>query len=67
MSNSTSDDALMLRIQRNIAQSEARMAALDKMFWDARKPRWDRFLPPVIALGGLAVGALGLLVAFVRH
>jgi hypothetical protein len=37
------------------------------LFRVGEKLHWDKFLSPMIAIGGLIVGALGLLIAFFKH
>ncbi len=74
MSDVTLDDSVMVRIRRDIAESEKLMAEREKLLreglkleFEGRKLQIDRLLTPVIAIGGLIVGGLGLLVAFARH
>jgi len=67
MSDALNEETLLVRIRRDRAESEKLMAERDKLFRQADKLRLDLWLAPVIALGGLLVGALGLLVALARH
>jgi hypothetical protein len=62
MSDALNEETLLVRIRRDRAESEKLMAERDKLFREADKLRLDRWLA-LIALGGLLVGALGLLVA----
>ena len=67
MSDALNEETLLVRIRRDRAESEKLMAERDKLFRQADKLRLDLWLAPVIALGDLLVGALGLLVALARH
>jgi len=67
MSAYAEDESILVRIRRDIAESEKRMAERDKLFQEGQKRQTERLLAPVIALGGLLVGALGIAIAFFRH
>jgi uncharacterized membrane protein YqgA involved in biofilm formation len=67
MSASIDDQSILVRIRRDIAESEKLMAERDKLFREGQKLQTDRLLAPFIALGGLLVAALGLAVAFLKH
>jgi hypothetical protein len=72
MSDATLDqDLIVVRIRRDIAESEKlvaerqkRAAEQEKLFAEALKFGRERWLAPVIAIGGLILGGLGILVAF---
>jgi hypothetical protein len=64
-------DSVIVRIRRDIAQSEKLIAERqklsaeqEKLYAEALKLGRERWLAPVIAIGGLIVGGLGILVAF---
>lgn len=67
MSDTIGERHGMTRLQRDIAAWEDRAARQRER--EQQREKWDPLLiaAPIMALGGLAVGALGLLVAFVRH
>jgi len=67
MSAYAEDESILVRIRRDIAESEKLMAERDKLFQEGQKRQTERLLAPVIALGGLLVGALGIAIAFFRH
>ncbi len=64
-------DSVIVRIRRDIAESEKLIAERqklsaeqEKLYAEALKLGRERWLPPIIAIGGLIVGGLGILVAF---
>jgi hypothetical protein len=81
MSDTPADESLAVRMQRDRAESDKFRAEGDtlrddyqklfagqvKLYREAEKLHWDKFLSPLIAIGGLIVGALGLLIAFFKH
>lgn len=88
MSEALEDESILVRLQRDRAESEKlraeenKLRAEDnklraesqrllaeqlKLFREGQKLHWDKFLSPLIAVGGLIVGALGLLIAFFKH
>ena len=63
-------DSVIVRIRRDIAESEKRVAERqklsaeqEKLYAEALKLGRERWLAPIIAIGGLVVGGLGILVA----
>jgi hypothetical protein len=81
MSDMPADESLAARIKRDLAESD-KLRAEDnklraeyqkllaeqlKLFREADKLHLDKLLSPLIAIGGLIVGALGLLIAFFKH
>jgi hypothetical protein len=56
-------EAAIVRIRREIAESEKRTADREKLYEEAAKFGRERWLAPIIAIRGLIVGALGILVA----
>jgi cell division protein FtsB len=81
MSDAPVDESIAVRLARDRAESD-KLRAEDnklraeyqkllaeqlKLFREADKLHWDKFLSPLIAIGGLIVGALGLLIAFFKH
>jgi hypothetical protein len=81
MSDTPVDESIAIRLQRDRAESDKFRAEGDKLraeyqklfaeqvklYREADKLHWDKFLSPLIAVGGLIVGALGLLIAFFKH
>ncbi len=71
MSAALDEESLLIRIRRDIAESEKFMAEQRKLINEADKIRIDRYLAPVIAIGGICVGilsmAVALTVALIRH
>ncbi len=67
MSDSIGDQAVFVRLLRDAAEAEKLAAERDKLRAEARKLHIDRVLAPVIAIGGVLVGLLGVLVAFGRR
>jgi len=81
MSEALQDESILVRLQRDRAESEKLYAEENKLraesqkllaeqlklFREGQKLHWDKFLSPLIAVGGLIVGALGLLIAFFKH
>jgi cell division protein FtsB len=88
MSEALQDESILVRLQRDRAESDKLRAESEKLraednklraeyqkllaehlklFRVGEKLHWDKFLSPMIAIGGLIVGALGLLIAFFKH
>jgi hypothetical protein len=67
MSDAMDDKSAQIRMGRDVAESEKLAAECYKLLREAEKLEMDRALAPVIAIGGLAVGALGLLLAILKH
>jgi len=65
MSDSALDqESLIVRLRRDRAESENLMAEREKLLAESLKLGRERWLAPIIAIGGLIVGGLGILVAF---
>jgi hypothetical protein len=65
MSDSALDEeSLIVQLRRDRAESEKLMAEREKLLAESLKLGRERWLAPIIAIGGLVVGALGILVAF---
>jgi hypothetical protein len=62
------EGAKLMAEQQKFGIEQQKLAAEQfKLFMEGRKLDRDRLLAPVIAIGGLFVGGMGLLVAFLRH
>ncbi len=67
MSDEPYQDSVLVRIRRDIAESEKFMAEQRKLIAEAQKLGVERWTAPIIAIGGIVIGALGLIVALFRH
>jgi hypothetical protein len=67
MSSPTTNEALQNRIYHEILASIDRMAEQDRRAAARNDDRLALIVAPFIALGGIAIGILGLMVAFARH
>ncbi len=67
MSSPITNEALQNRIYREILASIDRMAEQNRRAAARNDDRLALIVAPLIALGGIAIGIVGLMVAFARH